>query len=103
MLMRIVFLVTIVAVTSGVLVAAVTSGYCCGYLKAWDELQEAPPVIHLDDALLTEAIQLCRTLAAEFPDNTDYKNRVDDLLQLQAQHCGNRYYGNKTVKPSCPK
>jgi hypothetical protein len=40
------------------------------------------------DALLTEAIQLCRALAAEFPDSADYKSRLADLLKLQAQHFG---------------
>jgi tetratricopeptide (TPR) repeat protein len=40
------------------------------------------------DALLTEAIQLSRALAAEFPDNTGYKSRLTVLEKLQAQHFG---------------
>jgi hypothetical protein len=40
------------------------------------------------DALLTEAIQLCRALAAEFPDDTKYKDRLTALLKLQSQHFG---------------
>ncbi|MBI3465812.1 MAG: hypothetical protein HY000_22575 [Planctomycetes bacterium] len=40
------------------------------------------------DALLTEAIQLCRALAAEFPNNADYKHRLENLLKLQAEHVG---------------
>jgi serine/threonine protein kinase len=38
------------------------------------------------DALLTEAIQLCRALAAEFPDNSDYKSRLAELEKLRVQH-----------------
>jgi serine/threonine protein kinase len=40
------------------------------------------------DALQTEAIQLCRALAAEFAENVDYKNRLAALLNLQSQHFG---------------
>jgi eukaryotic-like serine/threonine-protein kinase len=40
------------------------------------------------DALLTEAIQLCRQLTAEFPDTADYKSRLATLLSLQSQHFG---------------
>jgi serine/threonine protein kinase len=36
------------------------------------------------DALVTEAIQLCRTLAAEFPDDVSYKTRLGELMTLQA-------------------
>ena len=31
---------------------------------------------------------ICRALAAEFPDDEDYKSRLADLLKLQAQHFG---------------
>jgi serine/threonine protein kinase len=50
--------------------------------------ETAPSNASKADALLTEAIQLCRALAAEFPDNTKYKNRLAALLKLQAQHFG---------------
>jgi hypothetical protein len=39
-------------------------------------------------ALLTEAIQLYRGLASQFPDNPDYKSRLTALEKLQAQHFG---------------
>ncbi|MBI3464967.1 MAG: protein kinase [Planctomycetes bacterium] len=42
------------------------------------------------DALLTEAIQLCRQLAAEFPDDAQYRDRLTALLKLQAEHFGQR-------------
>lgn len=38
------------------------------------------------DSLLTEAIQLCRQLAAEFEGDADYKGRLAVLLKLQVQH-----------------
>jgi hypothetical protein len=37
-------------------------------------------------SILTEAVDIPRHLAAEFPDNADYKKRLDALLKLQAQH-----------------
>ena len=40
------------------------------------------------DALLTEAIQFCRALAAEFPDKAAYKSRLAALENLHAQHFG---------------
>lgn len=40
--------------------------------------------------LLAEALELCRVLSAEFPDNADHKNRLDALLKLQAEHFGKR-------------
>jgi len=40
------------------------------------------------DALLTEAIQLCRQLNAEFPGDAIYTDRLAALLKLQAQHFG---------------
>lgn len=40
------------------------------------------------DALLTEAIQLCRQLAAEFSDDAQYRDRLAALLRLQVQHFG---------------
>jgi hypothetical protein len=42
------------------------------------------------DALLTETLQLCRALAAEFPNNTDYKSRLTALEKLHAQHFGQK-------------
>ena len=56
-----------------------------------------PPRKLQADALLTEAIQLCRTLAAEFPDNADYKTRLADLLKLQAQHFGAKSEADTTA------
>ena len=47
------------------------------------------------DALLTEAIQLCRALAAEFPDNADYKSRLNSLLNSQAEHFGQKKQGDQ--------
>jgi hypothetical protein len=38
------------------------------------------------DAMLTEAIQLCRVLAAEIPEKLDYKTRLTALEKLQAEH-----------------
>jgi serine/threonine protein kinase len=48
------------------------------------------------DALLTEAIQLCRALAAEFPDNADYKSRLAALLKLQSDHFGQKNDGKSS-------
>jgi len=52
------------------------------------EPRTASPAELQADSCLTEAIQFCRALATEFPDNADYKNRLDALLKLQAQHFG---------------
>lgn len=96
MLRQIVVPVAMVAMASGALIATVTASYCCGYLQAWDELQAAPPVVQLDEPVLTEAIEFCRALSAEFPDDTHYKDRLAALTQLQARHVGNRA---KETKP----
>jgi len=55
------------------------------------------------DALLTEAIQLCRALAAKFPDNPDYKSRLDALLKLQAQHFSQKTQPDPAQSSEPPK
>lgn len=52
------------------------------------------------DAHLTEAIQLCRQLAAEFPGDATYRDRLTALLKLQAQHFGPKQdVAEKSEKP----
>jgi hypothetical protein len=69
-------------------------GLCIFLLKEYPEIRQTEAATAVEarklkaDALLTEAIQLCRALPAEFPDNTDYKSRLAALLQLQTQHFG---------------
>jgi hypothetical protein len=42
-------------------------------------------------AIATRKLQsLCRALAAGFPDNADYKSRLDALLKLQAEQFGQK-------------
>lgn len=50
------------------------------------------------DTLLTEAIQPCRALAAEFSDNADYQKRLAALEKLHAQHFGQRSNDTENVE-----
>ena len=52
------------------------------------------------DALLTEGIQLCRQLAAEFPKDATYTDRLAALLKLHAQHFGQRDNAAHTQQPT---
>jgi hypothetical protein len=52
--------------------------------------------------LLEEAIQICRALTAEFPDNAAYKNRLAALLQHQAQHLGKSQTGSSKIPDNTP-
>lgn len=52
-------------------------------------------------ALMTEAICRWRALAAEFPDNAEYKSRLAALLKLQAEHFGQN--SDNTEKPQQSK
>jgi tetratricopeptide (TPR) repeat protein len=55
------------------------------------------------DALLTEAIQLCRTLTAEFPENVNYKDRLAALLKLRAERFGQPPVNDKDNSNVPPK
>jgi len=54
------------------------------------------------DALLTEAVQLCRQLAAEQSGNTAYRDKLAALLKFQAEHFHNDRIQPNPEPPTSP-